>query len=63
VELVVMVEVVVVATVVPVVLVSSLVAFPVAPDASPGILAASELAFQSLCSPSAANSFQFSGHD
>jgi hypothetical protein len=51
---VVVVEVVVVVAIVPVVLVSSLVAFPTAPDASPGVLTASELAFQSLCSPFAA---------
>jgi hypothetical protein len=55
---VVVLEVVVVVAAVPVVLVSSLNAFPVVPDAfpvvpdaSPGFLAASELAFQSLCSP------------
>jgi hypothetical protein len=34
-------------------LVSSPIAFPVVPDASPGVLVAFELAFQSLCSPSA----------
>jgi hypothetical protein len=51
---VVVVEVVVVVPVVLVVLVSSDVAFPVVPDASPSVLAASELAFQSLCSPFAA---------
>jgi hypothetical protein len=38
----------------PVVLASSPDAFPAAPSASPGVLAASELAFQSLCLPSAA---------
>jgi hypothetical protein len=51
---VVVVEVVVVVAAFPVTLVSSPVAFPAVPDASPGVLAASELAFQSLCSPSAA---------
>ena len=42
-----MVEVVVVVAAVPVVLLSSPIAFPVVPDASPGVLAASELAFPS----------------
>jgi hypothetical protein len=45
-ELVVVVEVIVV---IPIALVSSPVAFPVAPDASAGVLVASELAFQSSC--------------
>ena len=39
--------------VVPIALVSSSVTFPTVPDASPGVLASSELAFQSLCLPSA----------
>jgi hypothetical protein len=47
VELVVVVEVVVVVAVVSVVLVSSPIAFPAAPGASPDVLAASELAFLS----------------
>jgi hypothetical protein len=54
VELVAAVEVVVVVAAVLVVLVSSPVAFPDAPGASPDILAASKLAFQSWCSPFAA---------
>jgi hypothetical protein len=54
VELVMVVEVVVVVAAVPVVLVSFSVAFPAAPSASPNVLAASELAFQSWCSPFAA---------
>jgi hypothetical protein len=54
VELVVVVEVVVVVATVPFVLASSPIAFHVAPDASPSIVAASELAFQSSCLPSAA---------
>jgi hypothetical protein len=41
-------------SVVPVVLVSSPAAFPDAPGASPDVLVASELAFQSWCSPFAA---------
>jgi hypothetical protein len=48
---VVVVEVVVVVAVVPVVLASSPIAFPGAPRASPNVLATSELAFQSWCSP------------
>jgi hypothetical protein len=46
-------EVVVVVDVVPIALISSSVAFPAVPDASPGVLATSKLAFQSLCLPSA----------
>jgi hypothetical protein len=47
-------EVVVVVAAVLVVLDSSPVIFPAAPGASPGVFAAYELAFQSLCSPFAA---------
>ena len=47
-------EVVVVVAVFPVILASSLDAFPAVPDASPGVLASSELAFDSSCLPSAA---------
>jgi hypothetical protein len=54
VELVVVVEVVVVVAAVPIVLVSSLVAFPAAPSASPDVLVTSELAFPSWCLPFAA---------
>ena len=42
-------EVVVVVAAVPVILVSSLVAFPAAPSASLDVLATSELAYQSWC--------------
>jgi hypothetical protein len=48
------VEVVVVVAAVLVVLASSPIAFPGAPRASPNVLATSELAFQSWCSPFAA---------
>jgi hypothetical protein len=51
VELVVVVEVVVVVVVFPVVLASSLDAFPVDPSEFPGVLASSELAFRSSCLP------------
>jgi hypothetical protein len=47
----VVVEVVVVVVVVPVILISSPVVFPATPSASLDVFAASELAFQSLCSP------------
>jgi hypothetical protein len=46
-ELVVVLEVVVVVVVAPTVLASSLDAFPAIPNASPGVLASSELAFLS----------------
>jgi hypothetical protein len=54
VELLLVVVVVVVVAAVPVVLVSSPVAFPAAPGASPDVLAASKLAFPSWCLPFAA---------
>jgi hypothetical protein len=54
VELVVVVEVVVIVATVPVILVSSPVSFLAVPDASPSVLAASELSIQSLCLPFAA---------
>jgi hypothetical protein len=53
VELVVVVEVVVVVVVAPIALSSSPDTFPTFPDASPGVLASSELAFHSSCLPSA----------
>jgi hypothetical protein len=56
VELVVVEEVVVVVVSFPIVITSSLDAFPAVPDASPGVLASSELAFHSSCLPSAAAS-------
>jgi hypothetical protein len=56
VELVVVVEVVVVVATFPAVLASSLNAFPAVLDASPSVLASSELAFHSLCLPSTATS-------
>jgi hypothetical protein len=51
VELLVVVEVVVVIVVFPTVLVSSLDASPIVPDASSGVLASSDFAFRSLCLP------------
>jgi hypothetical protein len=50
--LVVVVEEVVVVAAFPVVLASSLDAFPTVPNAFPGVLASSELAFRSSCLPS-----------